>query len=164
MILKFLGCYLLFVSLNTSGSAPTVQADRVVVVKSSHSMTLYRGGRVLHQYKVALGRGPKGPKDRQGDHKTPEGQYIVNSKNAHSRFHLALHLSYPNSNDRARANENHVNPGGDVEIHGLPSYLAFVGSLQNLIDWTDGCLAVSNPEIEEIWNLVPVGTKVEILP
>jgi murein L,D-transpeptidase YafK len=140
------------------------QADRIVIVKSARSMTLYHGNEVLHRYKVALGRGPKGPKDRQGDHKTPEGQYVVDSKNSHSRFHLALHLSYPNANDRARSAQQHVNPGGDVEIHGLPSTFAFFGSLQSTIDWTDGCIAVSNAEIEEIWKQVPVGTKVEILP
>jgi murein L,D-transpeptidase YafK len=163
MILQFLGCYLLL-SLNASGSAPVAQADRIVVVKSTHTMTLFSGSRTLHQYKVALGRGSKGPKERQGDHKTPEGQYLIDSKNDHSRFHLALHLSYPNANDRAQAVKNHVEPGGMVEIHGLPSYFAFVGSLQSSVDWTDGCIAVSNAEIEEIWKLVPVGTRVEILP
>jgi murein L,D-transpeptidase YafK len=75
-----------------------------------------------------------------------------------------LHLSYPNAKDRARAAQESANPGGDVEIHGLPSAFAFVGSLQSSVDWTDGCIAVSNAEIEEIWKLVPVGTKVEILP
>jgi murein L,D-transpeptidase YafK len=77
---------------------------------------------------------------------------------------LALHISYPNANDRAQAAKNHVDPGGMVEIHGLPSYFAFVGSLQSSIDWTDGCIAASNAEIEEIWKLVPLGAKVEILP
>jgi murein L,D-transpeptidase YafK len=127
-------------------------------------MTLYRGDKVLAKYKVALGRGPKGPKERQGDHKTPEGQYFIDSKNAHSRFQLALHISYPNARDRSRAALERVNPGGDVEIHGLPSAFAFFGSFQSFIDWTDGCIAVSDAEIEEIWKLVPVGTKVEILP
>jgi len=127
-------------------------------------MTLYSGEKFLHQYKVAIGRGSKGPKQRQGDHKTPEGEYIVDSKNNRSRFHLALHLSYPNASDRAQAAKNHVDPGGMVEIHGLPTYFAFVGSLQSSVDWTDGCIAVSNAEIEEVWKLVPVGTKVEILP
>ena len=164
MIPRLLGSWLMFLSLITSGSPSATQADRIVVVKSTHIMTLYRGDEPLHQYKVALGRGPKGPKKRQGDHKTPEGQYVVDSKNAHSRFHLALHLSYPNAEDRGRAAQEHVNPGGDVEIHGLPSTFAFFGSLQSAIDWTDGCIAVSNAQIEEIWKLVPVGTKVEILP
>ncbi|MBV8113534.1 MAG: L,D-transpeptidase family protein [Silvibacterium sp.] len=127
-------------------------------------MTLYSGDKVIHQYKVALGRGTYGPKERQGDHKTPEGEYFVDSKNAHSRFHLALHVSYPNAKDRSRAAQEHVNPGGDVEIHGLPTAFAFLGSFQRFIDWTDGCIAVSNTDIEEIWKLVLVGTKVEILP
>ena len=126
-------------------------------------MTLYSGDKVLHQYKVALGD-PKGPKREQGDRKTPEGVYFVDSKNAHSLFHLALHLSYPNAQDRARAAAEHVNPGGDVEIHGLSNQFAYLGKLQSSVDWTTGCIAVSNAEIEEIWKLVPVGTKVEILP
>ena len=127
-------------------------------------MTLYSGDKVVQQYKVALGRGSKGPKERQGDHKTPEGRYVIDSKNDHSRFHMALRISYPNAADRVRAAKNHVDPGGMIEIHGLPSYFAFVGSLQSSIDWTDGCIAVSNAEIEEIWKMVQVGTKVDILP
>ena len=162
MLARLLPCFLLFVSLHASPQG--AQADRIVVVKSTRTMTLYSGDRILHQYKVALGREPKGPKEQQGDHKTPEGQYLIDSKNDHSRFHLALHLSYPNANDRAQAARNRVDPGGMVEIHGLPTYFAFAGSLQSSVDWTDGCIAVSNAEIEEIWTLVPVGTKVEILP
>ena len=164
MILRFLGFCLMFLCPNILGSPLSNRADRIVILKTAHTMTLYSGDRVLHQYKVALGRGPQGPKERQGDHKTPEGQYIVDSKNDHSRFHLALHLSYPNTEDRNRAAQEHVNPGGDVEIHGLSPMFTFVGSLQSEIDWTDGCIAVSNAEIEEIWKLVPVGTRVEILP
>ena len=164
MILRLLiGC--LFLSgLNIPNTVPAAHADRIVVLKSAHTMTLYSSNNVLRQYKVAIGRGPKGPKKQQGDHKTPEGQYVIDSKNDHSRFHLALHVSYPNANDRSQAARNHLDPGGMVEIHGLPPYFAFAGSLQSLIDWTDGCIAVSNAEIEEIWKLVPIGTKVEILP
>jgi murein L,D-transpeptidase YafK len=164
MTLRLAGILLFLIGQSAPGSAPTVHADRIVVLKSAHTMTLYSGNNVLHQYKVALGRGPKGPKARQGDHKTPEGQYVIDSKNDHSRFHLALHLSYPNATDRARAARSHADAGGMVEIHGLPPSFAFVGSVQSYIDWTDGCIALSNAEIEEIWKLVPVGTKVEILP
>jgi murein L,D-transpeptidase YafK len=151
-------------SLTGFGETSPLHADRIVIVKSAHSMILYRQGRVLRQYKVALGRGSSGPKERAGDHKTPEGQYVVDSRNATSKFHLALHLSYPNTQDRMRAALSHINPGGDIEIHGLPRQFAFTGSLQHAIDWTDGCVAVSNPEIDEIWKLVPMGTRVEILP
>src|SRR5271165_1126436 len=144
MILRFLGFCLMFLCPNILGSPLSNRADRIVILKTAHTMTLYSGDRVLHQYKVAIGRGPKAPKERQGDHKTPEGQYIVDSKNDHSRFHWALHISYPNSADRVQAAKNHVDPGTMVEIHGLPPYFAFVASLQSSIDWTDGCIAVSN--------------------
>ena len=94
----------------------------------------------------------------------PEGQYVVDSKNLHSRFYLALHISYPNVVDQERARKAGVKPGGNIEIHGLGSAFGWVGSLQRQIDWTDGCIAVNNSEIEEIWALVRVGTPVEIRP
>jgi murein L,D-transpeptidase YafK len=146
----------------SAASAAQVQADRIVIVKSTHTMTLYHDGKVLHEYKVALGTSPTGPKRQQGDHRTPEGRYFVDARNGHSVFHLALHLSYPNAQDRANAARLHVSSGGDVEIHGLPKQYAWVGALHRQHDWTNGCIAVTNPEIEEIWKLVPVGTTVEI--
>jgi len=127
-------------------------------------MTLMHKREVLKTYKVALGGQPVGPKEKQGDHKTPEGLYVIDSKIPNSRFHLALHISYPNAADRERARKMGVNPGGAVEIHGLESQYAWLGPLHRQTDWTDGCIAVSNAEIEEIWPLVPVGTPVEIRP
>jgi murein L,D-transpeptidase YafK len=164
MSLRLISLVLAISNLTAFGETVPLHADRIVIVKSAHSMTLYRQGRVLRQYKVALGRGASGPKERAGDHKTPEGQYIIDSRNAASRFHLALHLSYPNAQDRVRATRSHNSPGGDIEIHGLPRNFVFAGSLQHSIDWTDGCIALSNAEIDEIWNLVPTGTRVQILP
>lgn len=137
-------------------------ANLIVIVKSTRTMTVYSGHTVLKTYRVALSRDPIGPKVRAGDHKVPEGDYVVDGKNAHSRFHLALHLSYPNATDRERARRLGVNPGGNIEIHGLPDNFAWIGRSQRLIDWTDGCIAVTNSEIEEIWRLVPVGTPVKI--
>ena len=127
-------------------------------------MTLMQGANVLKTYQVALSRRPIGAKEREGDHRVPEGEYVVASKNSHSRFHLALHISYPNAADREKARKLGVRPGGNIEIHGLDSKYAWVGSLQRKVDWTDGCIAVTNPEIEEIWPMVPVGTPVEIRP
>jgi murein L,D-transpeptidase YafK len=149
---------------NHNTSAPPVEADRIVVQKSARTMTLMRDGKALKTYKVALSREPVGAKQRAGDHKVPEGEYVVDSKNPHSRFHLALHISYPNAADRERAHKLGVQPGGNIEIHGLDSKLAWVGSLQRQVDWTDGCVAVTNSEIEEIWPLIRVGTTVEIRP
>ena len=113
---------------------------------------------------MVLGTVPRGAKERQGDHKTPEGNYVIDAKNSHSRFHLALHISYPKAEDRERAKKIKVDPGGDIMIHGLEHSFAFLGDLHRQTDWTDGCVAVTNPEIEEIWKLVPVGTIVEIRP
>jgi murein L,D-transpeptidase YafK len=140
------------------------KADRIIVVKSAHTLTLMANGRVLKVYKVALGRGPSGPKDHEGDNKTPEGDYIIDQKNSKSRFHLALHVSYPNTADRKRTQAVGLNPGGAIMIHGIENGLGWIGSLQRDVDWTEGCIAVTNPEIEEIWRLVPVGTPIEIKP
>lgn len=139
-------------------------ADLIVVVKSTRTMTLYSGHIVLKTYRISLGRDSVGPKERAGDHKTPEGNYVVDAKNPNGQFHLALHLSYPNAIDRERARKLGVNPGGDVEIHGLPNGYSWLGVSQRYADWTDGCIAVTNPEIEQIWRLVPVGTRVSIRP
>jgi murein L,D-transpeptidase YafK len=150
-----------------SVSAPAAggqQADKIVVIKSTRTMTLFHGAHVLKSYKVALGGDPVGPKRREGDHKTPEGNYVIDGKNAHSHFHLALHISYPDAADRERAGKLGVRPGGAIMIHGLPPAFAYLGALHRQTDWTDGCIAVTNAEIEEIWKLVPVGTRVEIRP
>ncbi|MGB9461342.1 MAG: L,D-transpeptidase family protein [Candidatus Acidiferrum sp.] len=148
----------------TRASMPQQKANRIVVHKSERTMTLFRDGKVLKAYKVALSTDPVGPKEREGDHKVPEGLYVVDAKNAHSKFHLALHISYPNAADRERARKPGVKLGGNIEIHGLGPNFGWVGSLHRQVDWTDGCIAVTNSEIEEIWPLVPVGTAVEILP
>lgn len=114
-------------------------------------------------YKVALGRNPVGPKLRKGDHKTPEGEYAIDGRKEHSRFYRALHISYPNAEDRERAQAGGYDPGGDVEIHGIENGLGWIGSLHRRVDWTDGCVAVTDSEMDEIWNVVKVGTKVEVL-
>jgi len=101
---------------------------------------------------------------RQGDHKTPEGVYILDSRNAHSQFHKAIHISYPNAQDRAAARAKGVSSGGDVFVHGLPNGYHWVGASHRLKDWTDGCIAVTDEEIEEIWRAVEDGTPIEIRP
>ena len=144
-------------------AASPKRADRIVVEKSARTMKLMLGNDVLKAYKVALSSEPVGAKEREGDHRVPEGRYVIDWKNPQSRFHLALHISYPNAADRERARKLGVRPGGDIEIHGLGKF-GWVGSLQRQVDWTDGCIAVTNSEIEEIWPLVAVGTPVEIRP
>ena len=148
----------------TRNTEPVARADRIVVEKSKRQMKLMRGGEVLKTYQVALGAQPVGAKDRQGDHKTPEGVYKVDSKKPNSQFHRALHISYPSAADGERARTLGMSPGGDVEIHGLGAKYGWVGAAHREYDWTDGCVAVTNREIDEIWPLVPVGTPVEIRP
>jgi len=154
----------LILGLHCAAIAAPVQADKIVILKSAHSMTLLNGGKVLKTYKVALGSVPVGPKRVEGDHKTPEGDYLIDAKNAHSQFHLSLHISYPSAADQQRARSLGARPGGAIMIHGLARPFAYLGPLHRQTDWTDGCIAVTNAEIEEIWKLVPVGTRVEIRP
>jgi len=158
----FLAAALLCTAATGKDAVPAV--DHIVVLKSARTMTLYSGDKMIRRYRIALGGSPIGPKQQEGDHKTPEGIYTVDTRNAHSQFHLALHVSYPNAHDREQARKRGVSPGGDIMIHGLPPAFAYLGKLQRQMDWTDGCIAVSNQEIEEIWRLVPVGTRVEIRP
>ena len=138
--------------------------DRILIVKSTRTLTLESHGKAVKTYKVALGGQPVGPKQIQGDHKTPEGMYSVDAKNPHSQFYMALHLSYPNPTDRVRARKLGASPGGDVEIHGLGKAYGWIGARHRLSNWTDGCVAVTNEEIEEIFKLVAVGTAVELKP
>ena len=142
----------------------TAQADKVLIQKSARRLTLLRNGKPLRSYHVSLGPNPKGAKEREGDERTPEGVYTIDSRNAYSKYHLALHVSYPNAADRARARRLHVRPGGEIMIHGTPNRWRGLRLVFEHTDWTAGCIAVSDKEIEEIWKLVPNGTVVEIRP
>jgi murein L,D-transpeptidase YafK len=144
--------------------SPTADADRVVVYKRARRLALLSQGKELRSYKVALGGEPVGPKTRQGDHRTPEGLYVLDSRNQNSHFYKAFHISYPNAQDIAAAKKLGVSPGGDIMLHGLSKEYAWVGKAHTLHDWTDGCVAVTNDEMDEIWKLVPVGTPIEIKP
>jgi murein L,D-transpeptidase YafK len=143
---------------------PKGPADRILIEKSERRLTLISKNKVLKTYQIALGGNPNGPKERQGDNKTPEGTYIIDSRNRNSRYHLSLHISYPNENDRKRAKELGVNPGGDIMIHGIKNGFSWVGDLHTEVDWTKGCIAVTDEEIEEIDMVTPNGTIVEIRP
>jgi murein L,D-transpeptidase YafK len=140
------------------------RADKIVVVKSAHTLTLMNGPQMMRTYKIAIGRNSVGAKTRSGDHKTPEGEYVIDAKKSASKFHLAVHISYPNQIDRDQAQQIRVNPGGDIEIHGIENGLGWIGGLHRSVDRTDGCIAVTDREIEEIWKSVGVGTPVEIKP
>jgi len=138
--------------------------DRVIINKAKRELLLMHADKAVKSYRVALGRNPVGPKTKQGDGKTPEGVYSISGRNASSAFHRALRVSYPNSADRAQAKRLGVAPGGDIMIHGLPNGQGYIGKVHLQTDWTEGCIAVTNAEIEEIWGLVRDGTKVEINP
>jgi tetratricopeptide (TPR) repeat protein len=138
--------------------------DRILIEKNARRLMLISQGEVLKSYKIALGGNPIGPKERQGDNKTPEGTYVIDARNRDSRFHLSLHISYPNERDRKRAKELGVSPGGDIMIHGIKNGFSWVGDAHAGIDWTRGCIAVTDEEIEEISKLAPNGTIVEIRP
>lgn len=141
---------------------PPQTADRIVVVKSAHTMTLYSHGQILKTYHVWIGRGPANAKQQQGDNKTPEGSYTIIGRNAHSSAYLSLRISYPNSADRARARKLGVDPGGDIMIHGLPPGNDWIKPGTELADWTFGCIALTDVEMDEVWKLVPNGTPIEI--
>jgi len=141
-----------------------VPADRILIEKKERRLTLISKGKVLKIYQIALGGNPDGPKERQGDNKTPEGSYVIDSRNRNSRYHRSLHISYPNEKDRKRAKELGVSPGGDIMIHGIKNGFSWVGDLHADVDWTKGCIAVTDEEIEEIDRLTPNGTPVEIRP
>jgi murein L,D-transpeptidase YafK len=139
---------------------PVGVAERVLVEKAARLLHLLRDGEKVRTYRIALGPQPIGPKSAKGDGRTPEGVYNVESRNARSRFFRALKLSHPDQTDRAQAAANGARPGGDIMIHGQPRGARGVAAG----DWTDGCVAVSNPAMQEIWAAVPVGTLVEIRP
>jgi lipoprotein-anchoring transpeptidase ErfK/SrfK len=139
-------------------------ADSIVVYKRERTLILYNRGVPVKSYFIALGSQPVGDKQRKGDQRTPEGLFYINAHNPASKFHLALRISYPSDAHRSRAAQLGVDPGGDIMIHGLPKDYSEAGKAQSQNDWTNGCVAVSNQEIEEIWHAVPDGTPVQIKP
>jgi murein L,D-transpeptidase YafK len=165
-LLAILGFCLCALAESRPGSPaqPTEKATSILILKKDHVMQLLAGGKIIRTYKVALGQGGMAPKQREGDARTPEGRYTLDAKYEHSAYHKALHVSYPDTEDRKRAARLGVPPGGAIMIHGLPNGKGWVGARHRLFDWTLGCIAVTDEEIDEIWNLVPVGTPVEIRP
>jgi murein L,D-transpeptidase YafK len=152
-----------FAAPPTPASQPD-QADRILVMKSERKLHLLRAGRILRTFDISLGLVPEGHKQREGDFRTPEGVYYLETKNSSSDYFLSIKVSYPNAEDRARARALGVDPGGQIMIHGLPnqpkySEVAYRGS-----DWTDGCIAVSNSDMIDIWLMTSTSTPIEIRP
>lgn len=145
-------------------ATPLPYVSRVVVHKSERRLELMSGGQVLRSYKVALGLVPEGHKERAGDFRTPEGRYLLTRRNARSDFFLSIQVSYPNDGDMRKARANGWDPGGSIMIHGLPNRLKRDPSYYLERDWTDGCIAVSNSDMVEIWLLTHDNTPIDILP
>ncbi len=139
-------------------------ADLIVVHKSKRSLILFRDGAIMREYRVALGLDPNGPKQREGDFRTPEGRYRLIRRNPNSDFFLSIQISYPSERDVARARQQGWHAGGQIMIHGMPNRLKHPPGYYEKRDWTDGCIAVSNADMVEIWLLTGHDTPIEIYP
>ena len=151
-------------SSSTPRASAPVAADSLVLNKSRRELVVYYRGNPVRTYYVALGLSPVGDKERIGDNRTPEGLFFIQGRNPNSRYHLSLRISYPDATHRARAARHGVEPGGDIMIHGLPAEQAAFGAAHRDYDWTNGCIAVTNKEIEELWRVIRDGTPIQIKP
>ena len=138
--------------------------DRIVVEKSARRLSIFRDGNQIKTYRIALGRNPVDAKREEGDMKTPEGIYKIDGRNPRSSFHLALHVSYPSEEDAERAAARGVSAGFDIMIHGIQNGRGWIGAFHRWNDWTAGCIAVTDEEIEELWRVTPDGATIEIRP
>jgi murein L,D-transpeptidase YafK len=145
-------------------SATMPVADLIVVRKSERRLYLMRHGEVLRSYRVALGLQPEGPKERAGDFRTPEGRYLLTRRNPRSDYFLSIQVSYPNDEDLRRAHHQHVDPGGSIMLHGLPNSLRHPPEYYAKSDWTDGCIAMSDSDMVELWMMTQDNTPIDIRP
>jgi murein L,D-transpeptidase YafK len=155
---------LTFCASSAPGFASTNTVSAVLVLKSDRVLRLLNNGKTLKEYRVSLGKQPVGHKTREGDLRTPEGRYILDWRNENSRFYRSIHISYPNARDMRRAQQMGADPGGMIMIHGRPSYYSSATHRYDNKDWTDGCIAVTDSEMDEIWEMVKDGTPIIILP
>ena len=156
----YLLLFILLCVANSAHSEPNI--DFVLVKKSDYKMFLLSGKEIVREYNVRFGANPRGHKQQQGDEKTPEGTYELDYKNPNSSFYKAIHISYPNPEDIERARENNVDPGGQIMIHGQKNGYGWLWFITQRFNWTDGCIAVTNREMEEIYGLIETGTPIEI--
>ncbi len=150
--------------LVASAPADPPKADFVRVDKSEARLYLLKEGQVLEDFAVAFGANPQGHKRQEGDERTPEGRYVLDFKKSDSAFHRAIHVSYPNAEDVQRARERGVSPGGAIMIHGQRNSLGWLSFLTQRFNWTDGCIALSNRDMDRVWSMVDAGTTIEIQP
>jgi murein L,D-transpeptidase YafK len=164
MMLRLSFAALLLAAMPHATGRPGPQADFILVDKSDRQMTLYAQGKVLKSYRIVLGGNPEGHKQQQGDSRTPEGRYTIDRKIPNSQFTRGLGISYPNAQDRARAKARGVDPGGAIVIHGSPDYIEPLYTVGGYVDWTNGCVALPTAQMREVFDMVPVGTPIEIRP
>jgi murein L,D-transpeptidase YafK len=150
-----------FLSASVSAESPVTL---VRVLKNEHKLQLLAGSKVLHEFHVAFGANPQGHKMQEGDERTPEGSYTLDYKKSDSAFYKAIHISYPNQKDIASAKARGVQPGGQIMIHGQKNGLGWLSLINQHFDWTNGCVALSNSDMDVVWALVQAGTPIEILP
>ena len=141
-----------------------VVAEKLVVEKSARRLSVIAGGQTLKTYRVSLGKHPIGAKEREGDGRTPEGRYFIDLRKDKTCCYRSLEISYPSGEDRKRARAQGVQPGGLIMVHGLGRGFGWLGKIHRYVDWTDGCVAVTNREMTELWRAVPVGTPIELRP
>jgi murein L,D-transpeptidase YafK len=161
--LLFIGLFLYLV-FPEKKLPPNIQIDKLVVYKSKRELLAYSKGQMIKKYTISLGSRPIGAKEFEGDKKTPEGHYYINDKNPNSCCYKNIGISYPNKEDMEKAKRNNKPAGGSIKIHGLLNNRGFVGKLHRWYDWTAGCIAVTDEEVEELYNAVKIGTKIEIKP
>jgi murein L,D-transpeptidase YafK len=152
------------VSANASPTLSGKTVDKVLVLKSERQLQLLHRGAVLKSYRVSLGKQPKGPKFREGDNRTPEGFYWIDWRKTSQNYNLSMHISYPNAHDRAAATAKGLAPGGMIMLHGTPVDEEYPEWYFHTLDWTNGCIALKNADMREIWKLVKDGTLIEIRP
>ena len=165
--MRVLGICLLvaiFLTLPTVNSLSAQKADAVLVIKSKNRLYLMNKGERIASFQVTFGQNPKGHKIKRGDERTPEGHYLLDYKNPNSKFHKSIHISYPNAIDRANAKHLGVSPGGDIMIHGQTNGWGWASPILQFFPWTDGCIALSNMGMDQVWEAVDPGTSIEIRP
>ena len=155
---------LVFILLLPTLTFAVEKADMVLVNKYESKLYLMKNGKIIKEYHVAFGANPTGHKQQKGDERTPEGKYILDYKVSDSSFYKSIHISYPNEQDKLRAKQADIDPGGLIMIHGQKNGLGLLGFIAQRFNWTDGCIAVKNSEMDEIWQAVDVGTPIEIKP
>ncbi len=153
---------LIIIALFPIGCFAEIKADKVIVDKKQSKLFLIKNEEIIKEYHVVFGGNSKGHKKQEGDERTPEGNYILDYKKADSSFYKAIHISYPNEEDKINAKQSGVNPGGLIMIHGQKNYFGFLSYITQMFNWTNGCIAVNNSDMDEIWDAIEKNTPIEI--